>query len=139
MPTYIKTGYWDKKSKAPKEWLDLNLLITQSKGYKVYTAIYTQNGGANPVPVLVNVLENTITPGDTPIIDQQGAGIFILTFSSTVLTAGKTFVICSSWGDDGATAIPSTGYSGDTSFATFGNDTGYDNSNYIAVEIRVYS
>jgi hypothetical protein len=27
MPTYIKTGYWDKKAKAPKEWLDLDLLI----------------------------------------------------------------------------------------------------------------
>lgn len=32
MPTYIKTGYWDKKAKAPKEWLDLDLLISQHAG-----------------------------------------------------------------------------------------------------------
>lgn len=30
MPTYIKTGFWDKKVKAPKEWLDLDLLISQN-------------------------------------------------------------------------------------------------------------
>jgi hypothetical protein len=27
MPTYIKTGYWDKKAKAPDGWLDLNLFV----------------------------------------------------------------------------------------------------------------
>jgi len=27
MPTFIKTGYWDKKAKAPEGWLDLNLFV----------------------------------------------------------------------------------------------------------------
>jgi hypothetical protein len=27
MPTYIKTGFWDKKAKAPDGWLDLNLFV----------------------------------------------------------------------------------------------------------------
>jgi hypothetical protein len=27
MPTYIKTGYWDKKAKAPDGWLDLNQFV----------------------------------------------------------------------------------------------------------------
>lgn len=29
MPTFIKTGYWDKLSRAPKEYLNLDLLISQ--------------------------------------------------------------------------------------------------------------
>lgn len=32
MPTYIKAGYWITKDKAPKSYLDLNLLITQLAG-----------------------------------------------------------------------------------------------------------
>ena len=32
MPTFIKTGYWDKLSKAPKEYLNLDLLISQQAG-----------------------------------------------------------------------------------------------------------
>jgi hypothetical protein len=27
MPTYIKTGFWDKKAKAPDGWLDLNQFV----------------------------------------------------------------------------------------------------------------
>jgi hypothetical protein len=27
MPTFIKTGFWDKKAKAPDGWLDLNLFV----------------------------------------------------------------------------------------------------------------
>jgi hypothetical protein len=31
MPHYIKTGYWDLKARAPKEWLDLeNLIVTSA-------------------------------------------------------------------------------------------------------------
>jgi len=58
MPTYIKTGFWDKKAKAPKEWLDLNLLINQVGGvsYKSYVAKITQNSTSAPV---VTVVENT--------------------------------------------------------------------------------
>lgn len=60
MPTYIKTGFWDKKAKAPKEWLDLNLLIDQVSGggvpYKSYVAKITQNSTSAPV---VTVVENT--------------------------------------------------------------------------------
>lgn len=32
MPTYIKTGYWDTKAKAPDGWLDLNLFCATHGG-----------------------------------------------------------------------------------------------------------
>jgi len=60
MPTFIKTGFWDKLSKAPKEYLNLNLLIeslTPTPTYKVYTALLTQSGEDAPV---ATIMENTL-------------------------------------------------------------------------------
>lgn len=67
MPTFIKTGFWDKlinnnpqQAKAPKGWLNLDKLIDQVSGggipYKSYVAKINQNGTSNPV---VTVIENT--------------------------------------------------------------------------------
>lgn len=42
MPTYIKTGYWDKKAKAPDGWLDLNLFCSTHGGGG--TNIYNSDG-----------------------------------------------------------------------------------------------
>jgi hypothetical protein len=107
--------------------------------YKVYTAIYTQfNVTPGFAPDLVNVLENTITPNDTPVISYLGPGRFQITFSSAVLTTGKVFTICNMWGDDNGTPIPCSAVPADTFYITIGNPIGYDTSNYIAVEIRVY-
>jgi hypothetical protein len=108
--------------------------------YKVYTAIYTQNGGANPTPVLINALENTITPGDTPVISYFNLGIYTITFSSAVLTIGKVFATCNTWGDDGVSPISSSAWpQGDAQSVVIGNQFGYDAANYISVEIRVYN
>jgi len=108
--------------------------------YKVYTALYTQNGVTpGDAPTLVNVLENTITPGDTPVITYHNVGIFNIAFSSTVLTAEKTFVICNMWADDDASPLPSAGEFIDTFTVKIGNISGNDAAYYIAVEIRVYN
>lgn len=116
-------------------------IITGLKpAYKVYTAIYTQNGVTpGDAPTLVNVLENTITPGDTPIITYSNIGIFDIIFSSTVLTTTKTFVICDMWADDGSSPLPSAGNIIDDSTIRIGNTSGNDAAYYIAVEIRVYN
>jgi hypothetical protein len=45
MPTYIKTGYWDKKAKAPDGWLDLNLFVqTIAPPTPPSTNIYNSDG-----------------------------------------------------------------------------------------------
>lgn len=109
--------------------------------YKSYTAIYTQQGvtPGNP-PTLVNVLENTITPGNTPIIAYYNPGIYNITFNDTVLTLNKTFIMCNAWGDDQSSPVPSSGFiSNDETIAWFGNPLGYDANNFIYVEVRVYN
>lgn len=54
MPTFIKPGFWEKKVKGYKEWLNLDQLIeskitppTPTASYKVYTALLTQSGSSN--------------------------------------------------------------------------------------------
>lgn len=48
MPTYIKTGFWEKTKKGYREWLNLDQFIDSripAPTYKVYTALLTQSGG----------------------------------------------------------------------------------------------
>jgi hypothetical protein len=108
--------------------------------YKSYTAIYTQNGVTlGDPPSLVQILQNTIRPNITPTISYVSAGIFNIDFGGSYLTTDKTFAICNSWGDDSASPIPSSAFpTGDTNLR-FGNDTEYDSSQYILVEVRVYN
>lgn len=48
MPTFIKTGFWDKKAKAPDGWLDLNLFVeTLIPPTPLGTNIYNSNGTLN--------------------------------------------------------------------------------------------
>jgi hypothetical protein len=60
MPTFIKTGFWDKLVKAPKEYLNLDNLIQSIAGggsYKKYVAMLGQIGTDDPQVI---ILENTI-------------------------------------------------------------------------------
>lgn len=62
MPTFIKTGFWEKLSKAPKEYLNLDNLIQSIGGgggtsYQKYVALMSQGNSQNPTVI---VLENTI-------------------------------------------------------------------------------
>jgi hypothetical protein len=57
MPTYIKTGFWEKAKKGYKEWLNLDQFVESkipTPTYKVYTALLTQSGGDDGA-----ILENT--------------------------------------------------------------------------------
>jgi hypothetical protein len=65
MPTFIKTGFWEKTRKGYKEWLNLDQLIQTlvppptPPTYKVYTArVLMSDGSAN---VFENTLGATIT------------------------------------------------------------------------------
>ena len=58
MPTYIKTGFWEKARKGYKEWLNLDSLVQSliQPNYKIYRALLNQQDDENPVAI---VLENT--------------------------------------------------------------------------------
>lgn len=116
------------------------LFSSLSMPYKSYTAIYTQNGviGGDP-PNLVNILENKITPNQTPTISYINSGIFNLDFGGAVLTTGKTFAICNMWGDDGLSPRPASAYPLNDSSIRIANGSGDDGNYYILVEIRVYN
>lgn len=50
MPTFIKTGFWEKTRKGYKEWLNLDQFVNSKlpePTYKVYTALLTQGGDTN--------------------------------------------------------------------------------------------
>lgn len=64
MPTFIKTGFWEKVKRAPKEWLNLDKFVEDkinanppNLGYKVYSALLTQENTNPPSDI---VLQNTI-------------------------------------------------------------------------------
>lgn len=56
MPTFIKTGFWDKLYKAPKGYLDLDLLISQHAGGGGVTSVTKAQ-----IDTLISV--NGLTPG----------------------------------------------------------------------------
>lgn len=48
MPTFIKTGFWEKTKKGYREWLNLDQFVESkipAPTYKVFTALLTQTGG----------------------------------------------------------------------------------------------
>lgn len=65
MPTFIKTGFWEKTRKGYKEWLNLDQLIQTlvppptPPAYKVYTAKVAMGDGS--ATVFENTLGVTIT------------------------------------------------------------------------------
>lgn len=95
MPTYIKTGFWDKiignnpqQAKAPKEWLNLELLISKSRGYKVYTALLTQENSDAPTAVVLTDDFN----GDFTYL-YSSAGRYTINSASSLFDPNKTFVL----------------------------------------------
>jgi hypothetical protein len=92
MPTFIKTGFWDKAIKGYKEWLNLDQFVEDKINsnpsalpYKVYTVILNQTGTNAPV---ATVLENSI--GDI-VWGYVSAGVYSATLNGA-FTLQKTTV-----------------------------------------------
>lgn len=145
MPTFIKTGFWEKLSKAPKEYLNLDNLIQSIGGgggtsYKKYVAIL-QNGSASSSPD-VTVLENTLgyDINWTPLITgQRYEGVIS---SSDTFPEYKT--VCFSEVNLDASTLErysGLGWSNDTRVALYAIEANGDYATTfgtIYVEIRVY-
>ena len=70
MPTFIKTGYWDKKAKAPDGWLDLDLFCsTHSGGITLTTS--GSSGPATLTGTTLNIPDYS-SGGETNIYNSNG-------------------------------------------------------------------
>jgi len=91
MSIFIKPGFWDERKLAPKHWLNLTQLITNtistivpSLTYKSLVILVTQN---NSDPELVATLENTI--GEFSLV-KNDVGNFSILFPNNNLIPEKT-------------------------------------------------
>lgn len=101
MPTFIKTGFWEKLSRAPKEYLNLDNLIQSIAGgggtsYKKYVALLSQSGINPPI---ATVLENTL--GVTITYLRLNEGIYRLTASDNIFLQDKTWSVANTPSYDG--------------------------------------
>lgn len=103
MPTFIKTGFWEKIQKAPKEWLNLDKLIQDKINsssnpqlpYDVFTFRTTQSD--TDAPEYVNTYMNTLKEGFVPPFTRSAEGQYMLDFSAYPYTLdGKITAFCSS-------------------------------------------
>ena len=156
MPTFIKTGFWEKLSKAPKEYLNLDNLIQSIGGgggggsYLKYVALM---GQINTDPPQVIVLENTI--GDI-VWTRNGPGNYSATLAGA-FPDNKVWCNAQSGSNYGNYTIPvgfcknnvgdnnqlylGTGYidnSGSAVFVDINSSTGPNIVYEYSIEIRVY-
>jgi len=119
-------------------------MITNSRPYKVYTALLTQEGTSAPV---ATVLENTL--GETIIFTRFGAGMYRTNNPNNIFNSTKTFVLFTGGNGDDLNGIYVTGgYSNQDSVITFssydnnvrGDDLLSDGDGFFktSIEIRVY-
>jgi len=82
MPTFIKTGFWEKKAKGYKEWLDLDLLIQSIAGGGV-----TANNGLTISPANNVQLGGTLSQ-DTYIYG-SGNNLLMQNFTYLILSSNN--------------------------------------------------
>ncbi len=104
MPTFIKTGFWEKLSKAPKEYLNLDNLIQSIGGggggsYLKYIASMGQVGISDPQVI---VHENTI---GNIVWTRDSDGLYIATLAGA-FPNGKVWCNVTSGSNYGNTTIP---------------------------------
>jgi hypothetical protein len=147
MPTYIKTGFWEKARKGYKEWLNLDQLITNivtplippTSTYKVYTALLTQFGEDAPTAV---VLQNTL--GGNIVWSRYSEGVYEATLIGAFVE-NKTFTLINSTEDgedNGVDASWSKRVSDDKVGVRTSSGSLYSQDNRLqstSFEIRVYN
>jgi hypothetical protein len=133
MPTFIKTGFWDKKAKAPDGWLDLNQFVqTLIPPPPPSTNIYNSDGtltenrqlnGANSFSLTYqsltnfNIINNAANGGFYCNLQNNTYGIGRQLFESVILSSDNQYVRIKS-GFSNEFFVSSTGissFSGDVS------------------------
>ena len=145
MPTFIKTGFWEKTRKGYKEWLNLDELIeskiptttsttTTLAPYQVYTALISQTGTNAPTVI---VLENTIgnivwTRTGTGNYSGTLPGAFPEDKTGFLIAKEDIYIVLFQRGDDDYVSISSV-----APFSPFANADG--RLTKAMIEIRVYN
>lgn len=142
MPTFIKPGFWEKAKKGYKEWLNLDLLISQkARPYIVYTALISQTGTAAPIVI---VLQNEL--GGTITWTRSSVGVYLGTLAG-VFTSDKT-TIFTTVNTTAGSVYPTALIAGRTNsneiflLSNLTNSTGTPTDSLLAktpIEIRVYN
>lgn len=146
MPTFIKTGFWEKLSKAPKEYLNLEQLIlsiiptttttTTSPPYKMFVATLSQSGTSAPV---INEIFNNL--GVTVTSSYISVGLYAISFSNS-LPSNKTTILLNYVDSNGQT-VSSTFSVGGYSYSILTRNTIGVSSNDIlyntVIEIKVFN
>jgi hypothetical protein len=147
MSIFIKPGFWDERTIAPKYWFNLEQYIksfippvvstttttTTAPPYKVYTALITQSGTNPPTSI---VLENTIgtitfTYTATGFYSAVSTGLFTLNKTACFINEsnGNTTLIAK------ANNVNSVTILSQSPTGNFQNDS----IDKATLEIRVYS
>jgi len=115
MPTFIKTGFWDKlinnnpsQAKAPKGWFNLDRFVEDklpAPKYKVYTALLTQSGGDDPN----SRVDGDLSIGVTYYIEDNSGGADWTNVGAPNNNIGTWFVATgttpNSWGISGTLQV----------------------------------
>tara|TARA_R110000868_G_scaffold367067_1_gene630024 strand:+ start:95 stop:547 length:453 start_codon:yes stop_codon:yes gene_type:complete len=149
MSVFIKPGFWDERSVAPKYWFNLEQYIksfipvtptttttssttTAPPAYKIYSALVTQSGTNPPT---VTILQNTL--GGTPVWSYVGVGLYAATLSGA-FTTNKTSILVGS-------LFSTTGVSSSSSGSNLFNISTYEGGSFVndilnktTVEVKVY-
>jgi hypothetical protein len=141
MSIFIKPGFWDEKTIAPKYWFNLEkyikFVISLTAPYKVYTALLTQVG-TNP-PTVNTVLENTI---GSITFQYSGVGEYDI-ISPTLFTSNKTIGFFTTGRPQPNGIVFGTQYVNSSTIKLYtrnGSNTPVnDVINLSPIEIRVYS
>ena len=144
MPTFIKTGFWEKLSKAPKEYLNLDNLIQSIAGgggtpYKKYVALLSQDSSNPPIPT---VLENTF--GGEVTFEYLSPGLYAVTFPF-IVPREKVWISLTNnqWGENAIlqydiNGTPINGFTIYTSKFTLSSPANIS-LEFASIEIRVYN
>jgi hypothetical protein len=90
MPTFIKTGFWEKAKKGYKDWLNLDEWFStkDTRPYKVYIAVLKQVAINPPT---ASILENTL--GIIPSYTRSQAGQYVISgITPTLYSTNKLFI-----------------------------------------------
>ena len=90
MPTYIKTGFWEKLKQGSKEWLNLDNLITKIISETPSTGVQSVTGYGVDNTDPLNPIVNKYTSGNLAATGTDLSDAAQIVATSTIITSGAS-------------------------------------------------